>query len=312
MRRRLIAVLLCIVIAGASVAVFILSRTPPHPEAGAIKVGVFCYVWYGALNSDWSEPKKFVDYPVYPLLGNYSSLNSTVIQNQLILMKDAGIDFVVLSWWGFYDSYGNFTDNAAKQVFQTAEEMANSTGEWSLGKLKFAIMVEPFNKTGNSYDYSAIYNHVNDDFLAPYSSIYYTYHNEPLICIYDNGSLNVSKIPMDDRFDVILVGSSDHAQWVYNNIDSDKSNWAPHTTEISVTPRFNNSIDVDLSQDMYGQQWENALALLKAGKIDTVMITSWNEYVERTEIEPHHDKTAYNPDPYFLYNKTKDYINQIQ
>ena len=41
------------------------------------------------------------------------------------------------------------------------------------------------------------------------------------------------------------------------------------------------------------------------------MITSWNEYPERTEIEPHYDATACNQDPYFLYNKTKNYINQL-
>jgi hypothetical protein len=71
-------------------------------------------------------------------------------------------------------------------------------------------------------------------------------------------------------------------------------------------------IDSDLTQGIYDREWENATRLLEARKIDTIMITSWNEYPERTAIEPHYDATAYDDDPYFLYNKTKDHISQIR
>jgi hypothetical protein len=232
-------------------------------------------------------------------------------------MKDLGIDFVVISWWGYYNAYEQFIDNSTRQVFQIAED--NNIN------LKFAIMVEPFNKTSNSYDYSGIYDHVYDEFVVPYSSLYYNDNGKPLICFFNNESLTPNGIiPKDERFSILLVGEQNYTQWTYNDLNSNDTNEisvTPHTNEVSVTPRYDNSrlkenscivCDPDLRQGIYEQEWENATQLFKEGKIDTVMITSWNEYVERTEIEPHIDATAYNKDPYFLYNITKDYIEIIR
>lgn len=47
------------------------------------------------------------------------------------------------------------------------------------------------------------------------------------------------------------------------------------------------------------------------GKIDTILISTWNEYPERMAIAPirtiHHTILTH----ILLYNTTKDYINQI-
>jgi hypothetical protein len=274
-------------------------------------------VWYGAPDSDnWTAPK-FVDFPV---LGNYSSLNATVIEQHLVWMQKLGIDFVVISWWGFYDDYGKFTNKAAKQVFEIAEEMAN---KGNLGKLKFAIMVEPYNRSGSYYDYAEIYEHVYDEFVMPFSSVYYN-DGKPLICFFNDQNLTDNGTILSDsdgRFNIVLVGQEPYSQWIYTDLNCYvKPIRIPYATETSVTPRYDDSrvrnpnctIDPDLSQGVYDQEWENAIQLLKERKIDTIMITSWNEYPERTAIEPHYDATASNHDPYFLYNKTKDYIFIIQ
>ena len=91
MRRWLVLVLLCILVVSAVVAYLIIAPSP-----GKVNVGIFYYVWYGAVDSDWGAPK-FVDYPV-SVLGNYSSANSTVIEQQLVWIRDLGVDFVVVSW----------------------------------------------------------------------------------------------------------------------------------------------------------------------------------------------------------------------
>jgi hypothetical protein len=120
---------------------------------------------------------------------------------------------------------------------------------------------------------------------------------------------------------MVQVGQTDYVQWDYTDLNYYvKPARIPYTNQTSATPRFDDShfrtpscvVDPNLTEGVYDQEWKNAIQLAKDRKIDTVTITSWNEYVERTEIEPHHDATAYNHDPYFLYNKTKDYINQIR
>jgi hypothetical protein len=286
----------------------------------APEIGTFYYVWYGALSDDWKS-SKFVDYPVYPLLGNYSSSNATLILQQLDLMKSAGIDFVVISWWGDNesDTYQSFIDNASKQVFQVAED--NNIN------LKFAVMVEPYlGNSSSAYNYTEIYGQVYDDFVAPYSSIYYDCNSQPLICFFNDPdhvpSLTANgKVPTDERFNTVLVGEQSYTQWTYNGLNvNDPASNVPHTNEISVTPRYDDSrlnrtkssiVDPNLTQGTYNHEWQKAVQLWKDRKIDTIIITSWNEYPERTAIEPHYDNTSVNQDPYFLYNQTRAYINSF-
>lgn len=301
MRRWSVVVLILILIL-SGVAVYILTTIKPKPA----KIGIFYYVWYGAPDSDNWNASKFVDFPV---LGNYSSSDPAVIKQQLLLMEKLGIDFVVISWWGFYDNYGNFTNAAAKQALKVAED--------NLINLKFAIMVEPFNRSGSSYDYAGIYDHIYQDFVTQFSSVYYN-ESKPLICFFNDQNLTDNgTFPTDERFHRVLVGQEPYVQWMYTDLNSSH---IPFTNQISVTPRYDDSrfrnpnctVDPDLSQGIYDQEWKNAVQLWKDGKIHIILITSWNEYPERTAIEPHYDATAHNPDPYFLYNKTKDYISQAQ
>ena len=309
MGKGIVAVFLCAVIIVAFGAYLLFT---PTLSQSTPKIGIFYYVWY---NPDWPfswDPAKIVDSPV---LGYYNSFDPTIIRQHLIWMQDLGIDFVIISWWGFYDDYGKFTDNATKQVFETAKSI-NST-------LKFAVIVEPFNKTGNSYDYNGIYNHIYDNFVAPYPSLYYYNGSKPAICFFNNQSLTDNgTIPRDERFNTILVGQQNYTQWIYTDLNYKDYPAHEPLNQISVTPRYDESnlsdrigkvkVDIYLNESVYDKEWMNATQLFRNGSISTILISTWNEYPERTEIEPHHDATALNQDPYFLYNKTKDYITQIR
>jgi hypothetical protein len=279
----------------------------------SLKIGIFYYVWYNpSWDFSWNK-SKIVDQPI---LGYYNSSDTAIISQHLRDISDLGIDFVVVSWWGFYDDYGRFTDTAAKQVFKVAKD--------SESNLKFVIMVEPFNKSGGPYDYAEIYNHVYDNFVAPFPSFYYN-DSKPLICFFNDpehapGLTDNGAIPLDDRFKVVLVGQQNYTQWIYTDLNIyDKPAHEPYN-QTSVTPRYDDSrirspstpVDISLSQGVYDQEWKNATKLWKEEKIDTILITSWNEYPERTAIEPHYNPNATNPDPWFLYNKSKHYIEQIQ
>ena len=76
--------------------------TESTPEAPAF--GTFFYTWYGYQPDDWLPPK-YVDNSTF---GNYNSNNRTVINQQLEYIAGVGIDFVIISWQGFYDDYGTF------------------------------------------------------------------------------------------------------------------------------------------------------------------------------------------------------------
>lgn len=89
-----------------------------------IPVGVFFYVWYGYNqtsnawagelgSSHWNDGGAGVvlDYPIF---GYYSSNDNDALKEQINLMKDAGIDFIIISWWGIND----YTDDASKNVFK--------------------------------------------------------------------------------------------------------------------------------------------------------------------------------------------------
>jgi hypothetical protein len=312
-RRFLAAMLFCILFVSV-VAGYFLIQPRDSSKFAPPKIGIFYYAWYNpAWDFSWNK-SKIVDEPVF---GFYNSSESAVISQQLSSISDLGVDFVIISWWGFSDYYGQFIDDAAKQVLRVAEDNESD--------LKFAIMVEHFNDSGESYNYADIYNHVYDEFVVPFSSIYYE-DMQPLICFFNDpyhspGLTPAGNVPIDPRFNTVIVGQQSYAQWVYTDLDIyDKPHRPDYDNQTSVTPRFDDSrfrnqsspFDPNLTQGIYDKEWENASQLWKEGKVDIILITSWNEYAERTAIEPHYDATSTNPDPFFLYDQTKYYINQIK
>jgi hypothetical protein len=319
MKKRWIVTSLLLVVISSAVLVGILPSSTPSPIPPAPAFGAFFYTWYGYLSDDW-QPPKYVDNSYF---GNYSSNNRTVIEQHLSYMTEGGIDFAIISWQGFYNDYGHFVDNATKAVFETAQKI-NST-------LKFAIMVEPFNQTDNydgSYAYPEIYNYVWDNYVQPYNSLYYNQSDKPLICFFNDARDTPGLTPngtftSDGRFTRIIVGQQNYTQWLHTDLNKyDLPQHGP-IRQISVTPRYDDSRldrqnitikDDTLEEGIYAEELANASQLWKEGKIDIILINSWNEYPERTAIEPHNDGTAVYPydDPFYLYNKTKSYISDIK
>jgi hypothetical protein len=183
-------------------------------------------------------------------------------------------------------------------------------------------MVESY-RNDTLYDYTAIYDHIYDEFVASFPYVYYK-EDKPLLCFFNDENLTRNGIiPQDPRFITKLVGTETYVQWIYTDLNNyTKPSQNPYTDQTSVTPRYDDSrvpdrdpvciVDANLTEGTYDSEWQNAINLLKEEKINTITITSWNEYPERTAIEPHHDATADNLDPWFLYNKTRDYIRDVR
>ena len=58
---------------------------------------------------------------------------------------------------------------------------------------------------------------------------------------------------------------------------------------------------------MFVSEWNHTTS--DAGKVSLVLIYSWNEYHERTAIEPHIDATSAAPD--YLFNQAGHYISKL-
>jgi hypothetical protein len=276
-------------------------------------VGVFYYVWYNPSDTvSWEYPK-IQDTPV---LGYYNSCDTTIIQQHFAWLTDLPVDFVVVSWWGMYNQsdWNSFINNATLQIFRTAKE--------NVTNIKVAVMVEAFNESG-TYNFGEVYDWAYS-IVEEYPAVYFRVEGKPLLCFYNGENMTASGIfQRDNRFTVKIVGNDNTAEWQYDGI-TQKNNPIgaipfPRDRQISVSPRFddsyvrvnNETVDAELAY-LYAQQWEQALDYSRQNAVDFILITSWNEYPERTMIEPHIDATASNLDPYFLYNLTKGYIEKLE
>jgi len=81
----------------------------PASAAAGVRVSAFYYPWYGTSSQDgayqhWSQlghdPPNDIASSYYPARGLYSSSDRLVIGQQMDEIRAAGIDQVVVSWWG--------------------------------------------------------------------------------------------------------------------------------------------------------------------------------------------------------------------
>jgi hypothetical protein len=268
-----------------------------------VKVGLFYYVWYQGVygSGHWNgtppdDPRslkwRVVDEPV---LGFYNSSDPKVIRQHLDWFKELGIDFLIISWWG----PNSFEDNATKAVFSTIEEYDYP--------IQIVIMVEAYNNSG-TYDFNAICDYINSTYVVPYGSIYMRLYDLPLVCFWnDNIEMTATQANRDaihnvTGFTTRIVGQSDYVDWYAwrpCSTTQDSTGYPDIFPKLSmdgftcVEPRYDDShiggthtFDENYSDGMYDQQWRTVQEYANQGNLSIVAIYSWNEYHERSQIEP--------------------------
>jgi hypothetical protein len=197
-------------------------------------------------------------------------------------------------------------------------------------------MVEPFNDTSpNNYNYKEIYDYIYGNFVVPNPDNYMQLNSKPLICFFNGNITSGGYVSSDSRFSTRIVGGSYYSNWFYDTIpgitlksgDNVNNPTLGSDGEISVNPRFDDRLvrtpshtyDVNYSKDAYGYQWNYSIDLARQGKINYVTISTWNEYAERTSIEPFYDNstatgsiTPQHTNAYYLFDKTQHYIAMIK
>jgi hypothetical protein len=320
MKRYIIAALLIGILMGVGIC-YVYFRWIDFGEKAKslhhVQVGTFYYLWYDPHDIGQDRPLNW-EYPKIcdkPILGYYNSCETEIIAQHFKWISDLGINFIILSYWGHYNQTEWFEHCLVSThgVFKVAKD--------NITNVKVCIMIEPFNWTDNpAYSYAEIYNYVYDNFVTRYPTVYYRYQGKPLICFFNDEYLTPNgNITGDKRFSIKIIGKQSYVDWVYTDLIPVVGP-VPRNGQIPVTPRFDDSrfrypnytIDIDLSEGVYDNQWKRAIDYVRKGVVDVITICSWNEYPERTAIEPHWDADAYNHNPYFLYVKTKNYIQQLR
>ena len=287
----------------AAVAVFAALALAPSAAAG--RVAIFYYPWYGNPRHDeaflqWNQaghrPPETIASSFFPARGPYSCADPALLNAQMAEISAAGVDQVVTSWWG----PGSSTDRNLGQVVVAARRHG----------LSVALHIEPYAgrtaaSTRSDIDYLRMFG-ISDFYVydspqvadAEWAEM--TAALDPGIRLFANTPL-VGKAAAGGfdglyTYDVLIYdGSSFHrmcrqarmrglacAPSVGPGFDARRA-----TPERRVRPRRDGG--------RYDHMWRAAIA----AKPDVVTITSYNEWLEGTQIEPARSSAG---SPYVSYD----------
>jgi hypothetical protein len=314
-----------------SSSLFLLLATLPFlgivPRAHAdssIIYGTFFYVWYPDHfngNPPPPLPHSWWNVTDEPLMGWYSSNDPVIIKEQFAFMHYAGINLVLISYWNDTE-----TDAAMLAVFQTVNNSSRSH------ELKLAINVEPYNESSpTNYNFATMESYLYTKFASPFSDIYFQLDNKPLLLFSQGGNMTNPQANRDalyspSDFTVRIYGDMPYANWsMWYPSNSDPKITTPRLMNVdggqtTIEPRYDDSYlgtdpsngqvrntteDAYLTEGFYQSQWNVANAWIQAGECHIVLMGTWNDYTERTQIEPCFYEKPQIQDPFYLLNITR-------
>ncbi len=300
--------------------------------APGIPVGTFLYLWYGFNatslkwtgglgTSHWNDSAGGI-IKDRPDIGYYPSLDNNTLAFQLSNMKSSGISVIAVSWWGPGNStqsgssstLDSAINNATVNLFRYLESTKN------LWQFKVAVMVEPFNSSYNMtpHDYARLYGFLYTHFYHPYNDLIQYWQGKPLVMSFNGPWSSFGRLPMNYTFAYRLVGSAPNpVDWYFwegmNFLDSSGGTAQPQNYEYSpgispdgevgILPRYDDyylfvglerpgymRFDYKMTEGLYYSEWNYVID--RAKTVDMVLLYSWNEYHERTALEPHADFTT--------------------
>ena len=281
-----------------------------------IPVGAYYYLWYGynSTSNTWTggnrtshwNDSKFGIVLDNPSLGYYSSIDNNTLKNHLYYMQYCGIDFVIVSWWGWgvtdfskpnvIDTLNRAIDNATLNLFKYLKATKST--------MKVALLVENFS---GPIDFTQTYNYILTKYYNPYNAWIFKWDSKPLLL-----SFNPLTLQANDSFTTRMVGNPpNNYDWNFWRGMEELDNYSKNfdiifykgNPEISsdevvgVVPRFDDKalnlsgarntfmqFDRTLTKGLYSKEWQYLRS--RKDNISMVLIYSWNENHERSAIEP--------------------------
>jgi hypothetical protein len=248
-----------------------------------------------------------------PSIGFYASDDNNTLSWQLSNMQKAGISVIVASWWGVGNESGvgnnakedAAINNAVLNLFHYVESTKN------LWNFRIAIMVEPFNSTDlSTSDYNNLYSYIENVFYKPFNDITVYWQGKPLLLGFNPQYLPA--LPAASIFTLRTEGGVPNPVnwyfWEGGSYDDSSGpgaqiknyEYAPgisHDGEVGLAWRYDDHwqrpnymiFDQNGSQGMYNYEWNYTIQ--HRSSVNLVLLYGWNEYHERTELEPHYDFT---------------------
>jgi Glycosyl hydrolase family 99 len=291
------------------------AATGNHPETAA-----YYYAWY--VQNQWACLLDMV-----PGLGQYDSRLNSVINNHMLWANQAGLDDLILSWWGTSTTQGQRVDNLVPTLLNAASQQG----------IRMPIMIDEYaGRTPASVAKDIGY------LINAYSSLPGWYTNtrptpylpnsnpKPVFLLFFSGSDVVSPASWKSTIDsihakygaVVLVHNDYDPSWVTAGDFDGMFGYGTYATfnerELAQQlptgawyiptcyPGFNayrskgwTGIVGRNSGQTYNQTWFSALDL--GNDMPMVAVTSFNEWTESTQIEPcgsGFDSTGFNYENY--------------
>ena len=267
--------------------------------ARAGTVAIFYYAWYGTPARDgawqhWNQnghrPPGDLYSRYYPARGAYSSSDPAVVDAQMAEIAAAGVDQVIVSWWG----RGSTDDRRMPLVLAAARRHG----------LQVAIHLEPYPgrtlaTVGTDLTYLASWG-IRD---------VYVYHPHDFAAA-DWAALR-PQVPASMRLfaGTQLVGFAAAGKfdgfYTYDFVDFGASKFArlcaqAHAVHILCAPSVGPGYDAIRAGEApaatsrkNGRTYDNLWAAAIAAQPDVITITSYNEWGEGTQIEPAAPKAGY-------------------
>jgi Glycosyl hydrolase family 99 len=267
-------------------------------SARAATVAVFYYPWYATPSVDgvwqhWNQnahrPPADVYSRFYPLGGPYSSADRAVLERQMGQIAQAGVDQVVVSWWGI----GSAEDRRLPTVVAVAKRQ----------HLDVAIHLEPYEGRSPA-TLAADFAHIASLGIRDV----YVYHPRDFAAA-DWGSLRASATGLRLFAGTSLVGFAAKARfdgfYTYDFINYGADKFArlcaqAHAMRLLCAPSVGPGYDGTRAGEAPvgklrrgGETYDRLWAAALQASPDIVTITSYNEWGEGTQIEPAESRQGY-------------------
>jgi hypothetical protein len=279
-----------------------------------------------------------------PSIGYYVSDSNQTFKTQISEMQGAGISFAVVSWWGpFTHGEAGSVNRATLDLFKYLKG-TNSTFRLAVMVDAFPETCDP---ALPDVPMSQVYNYIYGNFAAPYQHWYFDWQGKPLLLafnpvepLYNDTRFTSREIgnyackPVSSCPD---HGLNQKLDWIFweapGNFSEGQGGTGVNMTndigppvissdgEVTIVPRIDSyynylssyqpgylRFDSALQLGMYQYEWDYVLGHMPQVKL--VLVYSWNEYHERSAIEPHDDPTGLVPAGYLL-NVTSAYAAML-